>query len=92
MINYLLTLLSGLFFLHSQDEIFDVLRKEVAEDEVPKLKELLRLMTESELRHIDYLIFLMKIYKTARQNLFQSVLEILSEDETTYKELLSNFN
>lgn len=80
------------YFLRSQDEIFDVLRSQVAEDEVLKLKELLGLMTETELRHIDYLIYLMKIYTTARQNLFQSILEILSEDETTYKELLSNFS
>jgi hypothetical protein len=77
--------------LRSRDEIFDVLRQQVVEEEVPKLKELLGLMSKPELRHIDYLIYLMKIYKTARQNLLQSILEILNEDETTYKELLSNF-
>lgn len=61
------------------------------DDEVPKLKELLGYMTKTELRHIDYLIFLMNIYKTASQTLLQSILAILNEDEMTYKELLSNF-
>lgn len=61
------------------------------DDEVPKLKELLSYMTKTELRHIDYLIFLMSIYKTASQSLLQSILAILNEDEMTYKELLSNF-
>jgi hypothetical protein len=62
------------------------------DEDVPKLKELLNYMTQNELRHIDFLIYLMGIYNTARQSLLQSILEILNEDETTYQHLLSNFS
>lgn len=60
-------------------------------EDVSELKECLDLMDEKDLRHIDFLIYLMNHYNTAAPHLLQSIFEILKEDETNLKNLMRNF-
>lgn len=94
MVNKLL-LDAGFLFLYfssrSRDEILEFLRKHMSDKDVAKLKALLGFISENELRHIDFLIYLTSVYGTAAKNLILSILDILNEDEINYKELLSSF-
>lgn len=75
----------------SPSEIFDVLSQNVAAEDIPKLKELFGYLGSNELRHIDFLIYLMSYYKTAASKILEVIIEILNEDETYLKNLLGNF-
>lgn len=55
-----------------------------------KLQEFFELMGPEEVRHIDFLIFLMNRHKTAAHHLLQSIFEILKEDETNLQNLMNN--
>lgn len=78
-------------FVRSREEIFNFLKQLLSNGEVPKLKSLLDQMGKRELQHIDFLINLTSYYKTATHSLLQSIVDILEEDETNYKNLMRNF-
>lgn len=55
-----------------------------------KLKELLELLSAAELRHIDFLIYLMGYYRFAAPFILKVITEILLEDERILENLLQN--
>lgn len=56
-----------------------------------RLKELLEYLNPKELRHIDFLIYLIGYYKSAAPFIVKVIFEILMEDERALEKLLSNF-
>lgn len=91
MIGKLIAIKVWLNDLDSKAGIFKFLEQQVTEDDVPKMRECLDSMSPKDLKHIDYLIFLMSQYPTAAPHLLQSIFEILREDETHLNALMSNF-
>lgn len=79
------------FVMRSRDKIFEFLKQQVPEAEIPKINELLNYISDKELRHIDFLIYLMSFYKNAAPYLLQSIYEILLEDERELQKVMSNF-
>lgn len=77
---------------HSQSEIFEFLEQQVPAQDVPKLKQLLGFITPKELRHLDFLIYLMSYYNVAAPHLLKAIFEILHEDETNFANLMRNFS
>ena len=55
-----------------------------------KLKELLELVSATELRHIDFLIYLMGYYRFAVPFILKVIVEVLQEDERILQNLLQN--
>lgn len=55
-----------------------------------KLKELLELVSATELRHIDFLIYLMGYYRFAAPFVLKVIIEVLQEDERILQNLLQN--
>lgn len=55
-----------------------------------KLKELLELLSSTELRHIDFLIYLMGYYRFAAPFVLKVIVEVLLEDERILENLLQN--
>jgi hypothetical protein len=61
------------------------------EDDVAKIAELLEYLGQQELRHIDFLIYLIGHYQSAAPHLLQAVMEILKEDEKAFEHIMQNF-
>jgi hypothetical protein len=80
------------FLLCRREEIFAFLKQQVEAKDVDKLKLLLDVMTDKELVHLDFLIYLMGYYNTAANKILETIMEILNEDEKAFLTLMSNFN
>ncbi len=80
--------------MSSRDEIYTFLEAEVSDEVMTKkkIKNLLEYLSETELRHIDFLIYLTGYYQYARSLILSVILEILLEDQRVLEALLSNFN
>lgn len=85
---------SNLQFHHlsSRDEIFLFLTSMITDEVMKKekLRELLELLSAAELRHIDFLIYLMGYYRFAAPVILQVITEVLLEDERVLDNLLAN--
>jgi hypothetical protein len=55
-----------------------------------KLKELIELLSATELRHIEFLIYLIGYYRFAAPFVIKVIKEILLEDERMLEDLLRN--
>lgn len=76
---------------NSKAEILEFLEQQVVEEDLPKMRECFDSMSAKDLKHIDYLIYLMSQYPTAAPHLLQSIFEMLREDETHFNDLMRNF-
>lgn len=78
-------------FFSSRNEIFEFLKAfATSSKDVEELRELLDLLGTAEMRHIDFLIYLMGYYKHAHLTFLKAIMEILTEHETTVKNLIHN--
>jgi hypothetical protein len=79
---------------HSRDEIFAFLASEVPSEVMTKekIKELLEYLSATELRHIDFLIYLIGYYRFASEHILRVILEVLLEDDRIFEDLLRNIN
>jgi hypothetical protein len=75
----------------SREQIFELLKGQVKETQHKKLKDLLDYLSPNEIRHIDFLIYLVGYYKSAKLHLINAIFEILMEDERALEALLGNF-
>lgn len=78
----------------SRDEIYTFLISQVANEVMTKekIKELLEYLSAPELRHIDFLIYLIGHYRFASEPILKVILEILVEDERIFQDLLANIS
>lgn len=78
--------------ISSRDEIFKFLSSMESSELMSKekLKELLELVSATELRHIDFLIYLMGYYRFAAPFVLKVIIEVLQEDERILQNLLQN--
>lgn len=78
--------------VYSRDEIYTFLASEVPNEVMTneKIKELLEYLSATELRHIDFLIYLIGYYRFASEDILKVILEILLEDERIFEDLLRN--
>lgn len=89
-IHFLIALFSSLFD-SSRDEIFKFLKEQIIEKDEGRLRELFEFLSAKELRHIDFLIYLIGYYKSAAPYLLKAIMEILMEDERALQQLMKNF-
>lgn len=90
--------LNCLFFSHfhfhfhfSRDEIFNFLSGIVSTaQDVEKLKVLFGYLGPRELRHIDFLMYLMKYYSHSQPTLMKAIIEILQEHEIVVQNIMQN--
>ncbi|KAL7034237.1 hypothetical protein ACKWTF_007908 [Chironomus riparius] len=75
----------------SRDEIFNFLSGIVSTaQDVEKLKELFGYLGPKELRHIDFLMYLMRYYQHSQPTFLKAIIEILTEHEIALNNIMRN--
>lgn len=72
--------------------MFKFLSEMVTEEDVEKIRELLENLSPTELRHVDFLIYLIGYYDGSNvgQHIVKAIMEILMEDERALQNLMQN--
>ncbi|KAG5681553.1 hypothetical protein PVAND_010973 [Polypedilum vanderplanki] len=76
----------------SRQGIFEFLKQNLpTENDMEKIAQLLEYLGPDELRHIDFLIYLIGQYQNVEPHLMKAIMEILVEDEKAFEDFMKNF-